>query len=161
MTAELTFPGRWYAPVGSRLSRWVLKRGARVYGFTGMPPMPPREKDVAARAHAVRDALSFVDHTSRPVVCLAPEGGDNSGGSLAVPPSGVGRFILQLARRGLLVHPVGVWEHDGRLCIRFGSPYRLPAAPDLPAVERDSRTAGTVMQSIACLLPTRLRGEYL
>ncbi len=46
MTGELTFPGKWYAPLGMAGSRWLLKRMSRTYGFTTMPPMPPRPQDV-------------------------------------------------------------------------------------------------------------------
>ena len=36
MTGELTFPGKWYAPLGMAGSRWLLKRFSRIYGFTTM-----------------------------------------------------------------------------------------------------------------------------
>ena len=49
MTGELTFPGKWYAGLGQPGSRWLLRRISAVYGFTAMPPMPPRPGDVAAR----------------------------------------------------------------------------------------------------------------
>ena len=42
MTGELTYPGKWYEPLGMAGSRWLLRRLAKVYGFTSMPPMPPR-----------------------------------------------------------------------------------------------------------------------
>src|SRR5574341_20513 len=57
ITGELTFPGKWYAPLGMPLSRFILSRGARVYGFSTMPPMPPRRRDVEARARSVRAVL--------------------------------------------------------------------------------------------------------
>ncbi len=57
MTGELTYPGKWYAPLGMFLSKIVLRRVGRVYGFTTMPPMPPRPKEVEARADAVRRVL--------------------------------------------------------------------------------------------------------
>ena len=43
MTGELTFPGKWYAPLGMAGSRWLLRRFS-IYGFTTMPPMPPRPR---------------------------------------------------------------------------------------------------------------------
>lgn len=57
MTGELTYPGKWYAPLGRFLSKIVLARAARVYGFTTMPPMPPRQNDVESRARSVRRVL--------------------------------------------------------------------------------------------------------
>lgn len=160
MTDELTFPGKWYAPVGSRLSHWVLRRGAEVYGFTSMPPMPPREKDVAGRARSVREALSFADRAKDPVIGLAPEGGDMPGGRLADPPSGVGRFVFQLAGRGLKVIPVGVFEQAGCLWTGFGPAYALTVPKGISADERDRIVAKQVMENIAPLLPTHLRGEF-
>ncbi len=62
MTGELTFPGKWYAPLGRFLSRLILHRAARMYAFTSMPPMPPREKDVEARAASVRQVLEVARH---------------------------------------------------------------------------------------------------
>jgi 1-acyl-sn-glycerol-3-phosphate acyltransferase len=160
MTSELTFPGKWYAPAGKTVSRWLLKRITRIYGFSSMPPMPPRDKDVAARARAVRAVLSFVKRTANPVVCLAPEGGDTPGGRLAFPPSGSGRFILHLAGNALRVFPIGVWEQEGCLCVNFGVPFTLSIPKDLPADEKDRAAARSIMENIALLLPSHLRGEF-
>jgi hypothetical protein len=160
MTGELTFPGKRYSPGGMPLSRWVLKRVAKVYGFTSMPPMPPREKDLAARASSVRAVFSFVKRTKNPVICLAPEGADMPGGRLTYPPSGSGRFMLQLAGNGLKVIPVGVWEQDGCLWVKFGMMYTLVVAGGLSADEKDWAAAKMVMEKIAQLLPTHLRGEF-
>jgi hypothetical protein len=160
MTDELTFPGKWYAPLGMPLSHWVLRRGAHVYGFTGMPPMPPREKDVEARARSVREVLSFVEHAENPVVCLAPEGGDMPGGRLAYPPPGVGRFMLQLAGNGLRVVPIGVWEQDDCLCVNAGPAYSLAAPDETESDGKDRAAAWMVMKNIAKLLPSHLRGEF-
>jgi len=160
MTDELTFPGHWYAPLGSRLSHWVLRRGAQVYGFSSMPPMPPREKDVAARARSVREVLSFAERAKDPVICLAPEGGDMPGGRLADPPSGAGRFISLLESRGLALIPVGVFERDGCLWAGFGPAYRLAVSKGASAEERDQAVAKQVMQHIAPLLPIHLRGNF-
>jgi hypothetical protein len=160
MTGELTFPGKRFSPGGMPLSRWVLRGVAKVYGFTSMPPMPPREKDVAARAQSVRAVLSFAGRTKNPVVCLAPEGADMPGGRLTFPPSGAGRFMLQLAGKGLKVIPVGVWEQDGSLCVNFGSAYMLAVPDDIPSDEKDREAAKTVMENIALLLPAHLRGDF-
>jgi hypothetical protein len=55
ITGELTYLGR----LGSPVSRWMLARIARTYGFTSMPPMPPRQKDLEARAGSVRKVLEY------------------------------------------------------------------------------------------------------
>jgi len=160
MTAELTFPGKWYAPLGSWLSRLILRRGAGVYGFTPMPPMPPRPQDVLARAAAVRAVLEYVKRAEKPVLGLAPEGGDQPEGKLSMPAPGAGRFALLLAAAGLKFHPVGAYEQGGEFVLHFGPPYRLEISIPLPADERDRLAARQVMEHIAALLPAHLRGEF-
>lgn len=79
------------------------------------------------------------------------------GGVLTHPPSGSGRFLWHLARRGLRYLPVGAFEADGRLCLRFGPPFDLPDPLPEPLDESASRL---VMSAIAACLPQRLRGSY-
>ncbi|HUH97475.1 MAG TPA: 1-acyl-sn-glycerol-3-phosphate acyltransferase [Anaerolineales bacterium] len=160
ITGELTFPGKWYAPLGRSLSRFILKRGGCVYGFTTMPPMPPRPHDVEARAAAVRTVLDHVRQTEDPIIGLAPEGGDQAGGRLTRPAPGVGRFGLLLAAQGLRFAPVGVCEAGGELCLRFGAVYDLGVQPGLSSGEKDEQAAQMMMEHIAPLLPSRLRGEF-
>jgi hypothetical protein len=159
-TTELTFPGRWYAFLASPSSRWLLRRLAGMYGFTGMPPMPPREKDVLARARAVRRVLDHARRNPGSMLAISPEGGDSPDGVLAWPPTGVGRFLLLLSGSGFPILPVGCWEEEGALCLRFGPAYRLQIPPRLGVDERDHRAAAVVMQAIARLLPLHLRGEF-
>jgi len=160
MTGELTYPGKWYAPLGMMLSRFALGRGARVYGFTAMPPMPPRPRDVEARAASVRAALDYVRRAENPIIGLAPEGGDQIGGCLTMPASGVGRFALLLAAQGLRFAPVGVYESDGEFCLNFGESYELAIPHHLSADDKDRQAAQIMMTNIARLLPVRLRGEF-
>lgn len=159
-TGELTYPGKWYARLGQAVSRWVLRRVARVYGFTTMPPMPPREKDVAGRARSVRGVLEFVRTRPEAVVGLAPEGMDLPGGVLSMPSQGAGRFISLLAKAGLSIVPVGCYEEAGALCLRFGPAYQLQVPARMEADARDRLAAETVMQAIADQLPGCLRGEF-
>ena len=160
MTGELTWPGKWYAPIGQVGSRWLLHRFSRIYSFTSMPPMPPREKDVAERARSVRAALGFARQHPLAVVGLAPEGGDQPGGVLNWPASGAGRFILLLTKQGFPVQPVGVFEENGEFCLHFGPEYRLQVIETLSPDEKDHAAAQSVMSAIAVLLPARLRGEF-
>jgi len=160
MTGELTYPGRWYAPLGQAGSRWLLRRFAKIYGFTAMPPMPPRPRDVARRARAVRAVLAHVKAHPQVILGLAPEGGDQPGGVLNWPPAGSGRFVTLLAGMGLPLLPAGAFEDEGHLCLSFGEAYRL-GLPDGPADDgRDRLAAGMVMRKIALQLPARLRGEF-
>ncbi len=160
MTGELTCPGKWYAPVGRFLSKIVLHRAARVYGFTTMPPMPPRPKDVEARAESVRRVLDVARREKNIILGLAPEGGDNPAGEITMPASGAGRFALLLSAIGYQFVPVGVYEADGALCLRFGAAYRLSVPRGLSADEKDKAAAEIVMSHIAHLLPERLRGKF-
>jgi hypothetical protein len=160
MTGELTYPGSWIAPLGRPVSRFVLRRAAYTYGFTAMPPMPPRPRDVEKRAAAVRDALRFATHTKDAVIGLAPEGGDQPGGRLTMPPAGSGRFCMLLAAAGLRFLPVGVYEADGALTLNFGEPYELTVVRTGTADERDRLAAREVMGRIAPLIPAELRGEF-
>jgi hypothetical protein len=158
MTAELT---RWFRPWGGAISRLALPRIAKMYGFTTMPPMPPRPQDVQARAASVRQVLEVTRHFPDAIVIVAPEGRDNlEGGSLAPPPPGAGRFLLLLASRGLKVVPVGGWEADAALNVRFGAAF-TPAVPEgLDADARDQEATRLIMGRISALLPERLRGAY-
>lgn len=161
MTGELTYPGKWYAPPGKFFSKIVLNRAASVYGFTTMPPMPPRAKDVEARAESVRRVLEVVRREKNIIIGLAPEGGDNPTGHITMPASGLGRFALLLSAAGLRFVPVGIYEADGALCLRFGAAYELTVPRGLSADEKDRVAARIVMTNIARLLPVRLRGEFL
>jgi hypothetical protein len=160
MTAEWTFPGKWFAPFGMPFSRFILKRIARAYGFTTMPPMPPRPRDVEARATSVRRVLRYVKQSKDPIIAIAPEGGDQPEGKLSLPPRGVGRFCLLLADAGLRFLPVGVYECDGQLTLNFGESYDLHITPATAAHEKDRLAARNIMCHIAELLPLELRGDF-
>lgn len=161
MTAEFMYEGKWYRAIGSRLSRILLRRIAHVYGFTTMPPMPPRRQDVGSRAASVRAVLEVVRRAKDPVLGLAPEGHDaRQDGLLTRPPGGVGRFALLLSRAGLGFCPAGVFEMEGALQVRFGEPYELSVPPHLPPDEKDAQASQILMEHIARLLPLHLRGEF-
>ena len=160
MTGELTFPGKWYAWLGMAGSRWLLKRFANIYGFTTMPPMPPRPKDMEMRAKSVRQVLAYARAHPQAMLGLAPEGGDQPAGLVAMPPPGAGRFVLLLAEQGFPVLPVGCFEENGAFCLCFGETYRLQVPRGLGPDEKDRQAARTVMSAIAAQLPESLRGEF-
>lgn len=161
MTGELTFPGKWYSPLGGTVSKWLLAHIGKAYGFTTMPPMPPRPIDIEARAKSVREVLDFVRQNRNVILGLAPEGGDSPNGKLARPASGSGRFALLLAGLGLRVTPLGVYEEAGKFCLRFGPGYELRVPPNLSSDEKDRVASDILMKNIAGLLPERLRGEFV
>jgi hypothetical protein len=160
ITGEFTYPGKWYERFGTISSKFLLERLAHVYSFTSMPPMPPREKDVEARAASVQAVLEFVKYAENPVIGLAPEGYDPPGNVLSRPVSGVGRFGLLLSRAGLLFCPVGAYEMDGSFHVHFGKPYDLHVPAGLPVGKKDRQASQTIMEHIAGLLPVHLQGEF-
>ena len=163
MTSTFTYPdrrrGAWLTP----LSTMVLTRLAGCYGFTTMPPMPPRPRDVAARAQAVRRVLAIAQRTPPAVIAMAPEGADAPGGILQPLWPGTGRFLLHLARRGLRFLPFGVFEAEGRLCLHIGKPFLLPFPRTRASEGRDAedgQAAEVVARAIAACLPKPLRGSF-
>ena len=160
ITGEFMYSGKWYARFAAIGSRTLLQRIARVYGFTTMPPLPPRPTDVEGRAASVRAVLEYLRGARDPVLGLAPEGHDPPAGVLTRPAAGVGRFGLLLAQAGLTFIPVGAYELDGRFLLHFGERYELHVEADLPAEEKDQSAAQTIMERIARLLPVHLRGEF-
>lgn len=160
MTAEWTAPGKWYEPVKGAYSRLLLKVLSRVYGYSTMPPMPPRPKDVETRARAVRSVLEYARYHPDFMLGLAPEGANQDGGKLSMPASGAGRFALLLAGLGSEFVPVGAYEDKGAFCLHFGPIYRLEVIPDMTTYEKDRLVADTLMKRIAKVLPERLRGDF-
>ncbi len=160
ITAALTYPGRLQNMVLGGLSRWFLARVERVYGFFAMPPMPPEPCDAQARAAAVRKVVAYVRRTPDAVIGLTPEGRDILECRLGWPPPGSGRFVLHLARLGLRLLPLGVYEEGGRLWLHFGGDFKLEPPPGLPPDDLDCWASRRVMEHIARLLPERLRGEF-
>jgi hypothetical protein len=157
MSTAWTYPDWLRTRLLTPLSTWLFRRIARVYGFTSMPPMPPRPWEVSARAEAVREVLHWARAEGRPLIVLAPEGMDSPPGGLAMPPPGVGRFIEKLAQLGLAILPVGTFEDERALCLSFGKPYLLETSTANERHARDREVARIVMQHIAECLPPSLR----
>lgn len=160
MSAEWTAPGEWYEPFKAWYSRLLLKHVSRVYGFTSMPPMPPRPKDVQARARSVRQVLEYARQHPDFMLGLAPEGANQAGGGLSMPAPGAGRFALLLAGLGAAFAPVGAFEEEGAFCLHFGPAYRLEVPPNLSADKKDKAAAEIIMKNIAVLLPVCLGGIF-
>jgi hypothetical protein len=160
MTAAWTGESHLTSWMLSEISRKLFPRVAEVYGFTAMPPMPPRLFEQAARAQAVRQLLAAAKAQPPPVFGMAPEGQDNPSGALMRPHPGVGRFLYHLARLGYPFYPAGVHEEAGVLCLSFGPPFYLGLLPGLTKNELDRCASQMVMQALARQLPARLRGPF-
>jgi hypothetical protein len=123
-TSTLTFRDPLRAATITPASRWFLRRVASLYGFIAMPPMPPRDFEVKARAEAVRRALHRASEPHA-LLGLAPEGGDMPRGVLRRPIR-LRAFLQHLARRASF-QPVGAFCDDGRCaCV---APFDLPFPP--------------------------------
>jgi 1-acyl-sn-glycerol-3-phosphate acyltransferase len=155
MTSAWTFPDPLRSRLLTPLTEWALARIARMYSFTLMPPMSPRERDLEARAAAVRRILRLA-RSRKPTLALAPEGMDSPDGRLMQPPPGAGRFIAHLAGAGYTPVPVGAYEEADSFCLRFGPPITLPRSGIGDADERDRETGKIVMEKNAELLPEPL-----
>ncbi len=142
------------------LTRWLFPRGAKLLGFSAMPPIPPDPAETEARARAVREVLHYARRARPAVVGMAPEGGDQPGGILGDLPPGVGRFLLLISRSCPQILPVGAWKEQDCIHLKFGAPYWLEVPTDLPPDELDHLVGQIVMRRIATLLPERLRGQY-
>jgi hypothetical protein len=160
ITSAWTFPGRWYRPLLKPSTEWAFRRLALAYGFSSMPPMPPDANESQARAASIRHVINFIRHTPQPVVGLAPEGREFTGGVLGDPPPGTGRFMLQMARQGLEIAPIAIYEMGGVLCVRFGVHYSLVSENAALTENTDTALSQVVMEHIACLLPPSLRGDF-
>jgi 1-acyl-sn-glycerol-3-phosphate acyltransferase len=151
MTSAWTYPDGLRSRFITPLTQRVLARAARMYGFTLMPPMPPREADAGTRAEAVRRILRLA-RSARPSIGMAPEGMDSPGGRLMRPPSGAGRFIALLAEGGYTPVPVGACEAGDAFCLRFGKPFTLPQRIAWNPDGRDREISSLVMEKIGELL---------
>jgi len=138
-------------PIPSSLYRWTFRRVAKVYRAA---IMPRRAGEVVARAAVLRDIVRALQ---REAVGLMPEAGGS--GTLRQPLEGSGLFLHSLARRGVPVIPVGLWDDGDTLVVSFGPPLALaPAGED--RLEQDRSASEQMMVAIGRLLPERQWGAY-
>jgi len=87
------------------------------------------------------------------ILCIAPEGQDFEYGKIGKPPEGTGKFIFQTQNKLKQIIPVGVWEEDGHLILKFGEPYTLDQICKYE--DSDIEVSNLVMGEITNLLPVR------
>jgi hypothetical protein len=161
MTSAWVYPDFWRRNSFTPLSTAILRRLASCYGFTSMPPMPPRSSDTMARAQAVNAVLRRVREPSFHALAWTPEGRDSADGKLIHPPPGAGRFLRLLATANLHLLPIGIFEDRGALHLKLGracSPFRLQ---QMASANDDLPWAEVVMRAIAACLPPEMRGAYV
>jgi hypothetical protein len=135
----------------SPLSRWVLGKAARVYGFLPMPAMPPDPAETAERAAAVRRIIRCTRQADPPNIGLAPEGYDAHPTGMSIPP-GVGRMVAHIARAGYQILPVAVYEQEG-LVVRIGESYRINQHSGISPGELDQQVGELIRMRIVNYLP--------
>jgi hypothetical protein len=160
MTGAWIFPGKWYEALVGKLTTWLFRQIAHVYGFTNMTPIAPYSNEVEGRARAVRRTLEYARRTPQPVLGLAPEGRNHPDAVLGPLPPGVGRFVARLAPACQGILPAGIFETDDHLCVQFAAPYCLDVPAGLSGDALDAHVGQVVMRAIAAQLPDHLRGEY-
>jgi len=160
MTRAWTYPGMFRNYFLGGLSRFFLGQIARDYQFIPMPAIPPQPGEAIGRAMAIRKLFRLIALEPQAIIGLAPEGQDIPGHTLGWPPPGAGRLILELARKGFLIAPVGISENQDCLCLNFGKIYPIELCGNIPAKEADHLVSQITMQHIARLLPLEMRGEF-
>jgi hypothetical protein len=160
ITGAWTDDGTPGAKFRAKISPYLLPALARLYGFTSMPPMPPRPEEVEARANAVHQLISVARMSPAPILGLSPEGRDHPSGVLMQPPPGIGRLVTILDNMGFSLVPVGFFEKNRTPVVSFGEPFKINRADMPERSQRDLLAANQVMQAIARQLPLNLRGIY-
>jgi 1-acyl-sn-glycerol-3-phosphate acyltransferase len=166
ITGAWTFLDHKRARYVTPITEAIFPQIAWCLDFYTMPPMPPRPQDLNFRTQTVRRVLhqtqEKIDKSGglNLVIGIAPEGSDYPDGVLGHPPPGVGRFIEQLAKIGLEIVPVGIFEEGGRLCLNFGVQYKLTITPGISRRESDLEVSRVVMERIAARVPEQLGYWY-
>jgi len=133
---------------------WVLKGFGNVYGIIRMPAhdLPNHDFQRPRSASALHEIFNALDRGE--CIAVHPEAGGFE--TLIQPPRGAGRVLACFDRRHVPVVPVGVFEENGHLTIRFGAPLAPGAFLGLSDVD----AADTAMLAICSLVPERTRGVY-
>ena len=118
--------------------------------------IPRREELVVGRATALRRFAKALAHGP---IGLTPEG-------LRVPGHswnrrrGMACFWRLSPALGSRCSPVGLWEEDDTLVVRFGAPFGLDVPHNLTREEQDRAAREAVMVAIGRELPPSYRGVY-
>lgn len=139
-------------PIPVWLIRWLFRRLDHLYGLVVMPRAPERR---VGRAAALRHIARDVRRGE--AVGLVPEALGK--GTLIEALPGSGLFLASLSDGRVPIVPVGLWEDDELLNVRFGEPFTLASCSgDRQAADDQARER--VMVAIGRLLPRRHWGLY-
>jgi 1-acyl-sn-glycerol-3-phosphate acyltransferase len=143
-----------FVPVPPLITRALFGRFFDVFGFIAMEP---ESAGARQRAEGVRRALKAMEDGD--IVGIFPEGDIGETPAMIQAQRGSGSFVLALSRLGPVV-PVGLYESDGRLCVRFGPAIEMEPLRRVERGLRDEAVTQRVMSAVAGLLPEELRGAY-
>jgi hypothetical protein len=160
ITRAWTYEGRLQNLVLGGMSRFILGQIARDYQFIAMPAIPAQPEETIDRAMAIRKLFRLIKSDPAAFIGIAPEGQDIPGGKLGWPPPGAGRLVMEIARKGFKVLPVGIFENDDCLCVHFGQVFPVTKPEGVPAKEVDQAVSRMVMHHISCQLPADMQGEF-
>jgi len=160
---RITVIDRVAVPLGARRvelpgTRWIFRRIAVAWD---MIPMAVAEGDRGGRGAALRRLLSAVLPPPRGqgrVGVLFPEGHHGHSRRLSPALVGTGTFAALMCAGGVRLLPVGVYEDGATPIARFGAPFTLARARNLPRAEADRHAREEMMARVAALLPPHLRG---
>ncbi len=113
--------------------------------------MPPALDELAERALSIRKLMRFIHENPQTILCFAPEGQDFEYDKFGKLHECTGKFIFQIQKQLKHIIPVGVWEENGRLILKFGEPYTLDKG--LKCEDSEMEISNLVMGKIASLLP--------
>jgi len=143
-------------PIPPPITRFIFGRFFRTFGFIAMEP---EGSSAHERAEGVRAALQAIKQGE--VVGIFPEGDIGATPAMIRAQAGSGAFLAALAGRGAPLIPTGLHESEGRLHVVFGPPVDITDVKNVDRSQRDEAASRRVMDAVAALLPSELRGYYV
>lgn len=160
MAQEWIYTSRFGRAVKQPFTQWLFDRIARVYGLVTVAAIANDSYTRGQAVRGVRRALELTRQEPLALLAIAPEGQSGPNGSLCEPPPGAGIFLLMLTREKIPILPLGIYETDGALTLRFGEPFILRDSHAPMREARDRAAATRVMQTLAALVPSEIRALY-
>ena len=154
MTSAWTKRTRGIDQLRTALTKYIFKRLANMYGFVTTPPLPLIAEELPERAESVRKLIRILRENPEKIFCIAPEGQDFKNRALGLPPQGTGKLIHQIQGKEGCIVPVGIWEENGSLILKFGKSYVIEEFNDKQDIDRF--VSKTVMGKISEQTPARL-----
>lgn len=141
-------------------TRRLFARIARVYGLVTVAPVADGGYVPGQAVVGVRRALELMRSEPPALLALAPEGQSGPNAELCEPPPGAGIFLRLLTRETIPLLPLGIYESNRTLTLRFGEPFMLCDSKRDTRAERDRAAAARVMRALAALVPPEIRAMY-